>query len=212
MRSLSLLLCVAGLLASAAASAGDRTARPFTPTYSRTIDRVAAGGTLDLDLQTGAGIRIVGWDRDAVRVESDRSEANCPEVEFDFGRSASGVSLASSWPRDRERNVHHCSLGIVLHVPRRFDVRIHSAGGSVAVSNVEGSISGRTGGGQIELEDLRGDVRLETGGGRIWARDSDLDGSISTGGGSVTFENVVGSVTARSGSKPGIVRGRARRS
>jgi len=66
MRSLPVLLCIAGLLASTAVSAGDP--RKLIPTYTRTIEKVAAGGTLELDLRSGAGISIVGWNRDAVTV------------------------------------------------------------------------------------------------------------------------------------------------
>ena len=75
---------------------------------------------------------------------------------------------------------------------------------------MRGDFRGTTGGGKIELAGVQGNVELRTGGGQIHVWDSDLDGRISTGGGQVRFENVTGGVTARTGSRRGIVRGRSR--
>ena len=175
-----------------------------------TIPDVKPGQLLEIQLRTGGGMSIAAWDRDEVSVETDWSEERCRDARISVDRTAQGVRIESRYPPGTEVVSHNCSFGFVVKVPRRMNVQIRSAGGSVAVAGVRGEIHGQTGGGKIELADLNGTVRLRTGGGQIVVRDSDLEGHISTGGGQVRFDNVSGGVTARSGSRRGIVRGSRR--
>ena len=170
-----------------------------------TIRSVPDGGVLEIRLTTGAGLSITGWDRDEVAVDTDWTQDRCPDAEIDVTRTAGGVLLETRYP-ERDVRVHHCSFGIEVHVPRRFDVRIRSAGGSVAIAGLRGNVQGHTGGGRIELSGLQGSVRFRTGGGGITVRDCTLEGHLTTGGGRVSFENVSGGVTGRSGSMRGVVR------
>ena len=173
---------------------------------SWTLPSVPQGGTLEIRLRTGAGLSITAWDRDEVAVTSDWSQARCRDAEIDVSRTASGVLIESRYPAGHAWVNHHCSFGIEVKVPRRFDIRVRSAGGSVAIAGMHGDVQGHTGGGAIELSGLRGSIQLRTGGGAIIVRDSRLEGRLTTGGGHVRFENVSGGVTARSGSVRGIVR------
>ena len=174
---------------------------------SWTFPNVAPGQLLEINLRTGAGLSITGWDRDEVRVDTDWTEARCLDARFEVTKTTQGVRVATSYPPGTTVITHNCSFGVEIKVPREFDVRIRSAGGSVAISGVRGTVRGQTGGGKIELADLKGDVQFRTGGGQIHVWDSDLEGHISTGGGQVRFDNVSGGVTARSGSRRGTVRG-----
>jgi len=192
-------------LTSAAAPWEDGEARK-----SWTIAAVSPGQRLDIQLKTGAGLSIAAWDRDEVSVETDWSETRCRDAQLEVRKTSQGVLVETSYPPGSGVINHHCSFGIVVKVPRRFDVQLRSAGGSVAISGVRGDFRGTTGGGKIELAGVQGNVELRTGGGQIHVWDSDLDGRISTGGGQVRFENVTGGVTARTGSRRGIVRGRSR--
>ena len=177
---------------------------------SWTVAAVSPGQRLDIQLKTGAGLSIAAWDRDEVSVESDWSETRCRDAQIEVRKTDQGVLIETHYPPGTGVVSHNCSFGIVVKVPRRFDVQLRSTGGSVAISGVSGDFRGQTGGGKIELAGLRGNVQLRTGGGQIHVWDSDLEGRISTGGGQVRFENVTGGVTARSGSKRGVVRGRSR--
>ena len=191
-----------------ASSAGTTLEGEATKTWS--IPDVPPGERLEVRLRTGGGLSIAGWDRDEVSVETDWSEERCPEARLSVRRTSGGVLIESSYPPGSTIVNRHCSFGLVVKVPRRSNVQIRSAGGSLAVSGVRGEVQGNTGGGMIELADLQGSVRLRTGGGQIIVQDSDLEGHISTGGGQVRFDNVSGGVTARSGSMRRTVRGNAR--
>jgi hypothetical protein len=172
----------------------------------------SAGETLEIRLLTGAGVRIIGWDKDEVSVHSDWTEERCRDAEFEVKRTSQGALVATRYPAGTGVVNHNCSFAIEIKVPRKFDVRIRSAGGGVAIQDMRGDVTGTTGGGSLELSGMRGHIRLRTGGGSIMVRDSDLDGSLVTGGGPVRFTNVSGGVTGWSGSQRGVVRGRSRSS
>jgi hypothetical protein len=209
MRTLVIAALASTLMASAASSGNDG---PLDPGSNQmwNLSGIPAGQRLDIRLETGAGLRILTWDKNEISVVSDLGEDRCPDARIALTRTAEGAKLESSYPDHDEMNVHNCSLEIDVHVPRRFDVKLWSAGGSVRVSNLRGTVTGTTGGGSLVIDQMKGEVRLRTGGGAIHVRDSDLDGSLTTGGGGISFDNVAGPVTASSGSKPGIVRGRSR--
>jgi len=205
MRPAHLAVSAALMLLPLVSAAG--TSKDIEPLKSWTIP-AASGQVLEIHLRTGAGLRITAWDKDEVSVASDWTEQRCPDAEFEVTRTADGVLVETRYPAGTEVVTHNCSFAVDIKVPRRYDVRLGSAGGSVAISGVRGDVRGTTGGGMIELVGLRGTVQLRTGGGGIIVQDSDLEGSLATGGGRVRFDNVSGGVTGRSGSMRGIVRGR----
>src|SRR5262245_16609407 len=209
MRTLVIAASAIALMASVASSG---TEGPLDPGNNRTwsLAGITSGQRLDIRLETGAGLRIMTWDRNEISVVSDLGEDRCPDARIALTRTAEGAKLESAYPAHDELNDYTCSLQIDVRVPRRFDVKLWSAGGSVRVSNLRGLVSGTTGGGSLVIEQMKGEVRLRTGGGEIRVRDSDLDGSLTTGGGGISFDNVAGPVTASSGSKRGTVRGRTR--
>lgn len=158
----------------------------------RLVQKVAPGQMLEIDLDSGASVKIVGWDRDEVSVTPSDAEADCPDAVISLDAAPRGARLETYYPPETGDN-HRCSLAFDVRVPRRFDLRIRSAGGSVSIEGLRGSIDGRIGGGSLELVGLQGQARLRTGGG-------------------VRFENVRGGITARSGSVRGVTRARPRSS
>lgn len=180
-----------------------KTVRPEPPAV-READSVALGevvvkpgGMLTLDLRTGAGLNIVGsnenvvrmratlggrdWRHTMVRIEGDGTNATIT-TRYDF----SGRTTSSS---------HH----IDITVPRRFNIRLSSAGGGIDLRDVEGSFTGQTGGGEIHIENAKGSARLSTGGGNVNVSRSQLSGSVGTGGGSVVIQDVTGGLHGGSG-------------
>ena len=205
MRSIGFAILAGTLLAVPPASPSDP---PDSPShFVGMLDAVSPGQVLEIRLRTGAGLHITAWDRDQISVESDWTEERCRDARIELTRVSGGALLASYYPDDHLEVNHNCSFSIQVRVPRRFDLRIRSAGGGVRITGLNGRVSGRTGGGRIALERLNGEVQLSTGGGEIHVSDSDLDGRLSTGGGRIRFERVSGPVTARSGSVRGVVRG-----
>jgi hypothetical protein len=204
-------LGVTSFAAGAIASNHSRSRVHSTHTQSTIITdepSVSPGKRLDIDLATGGGLSIEGTDAHQVSVSFSHDEETCPDAEVHTEQVSTGVQVTSRYTH--EGGSHNCSMELIIKVPKRFDLHIHSAGGSVAIANVEGAIDGTTGGGQLELDHLKGTIQLKTGGGQIHVTDSQLEGDVSTGGGHVLLENVSKGLRASSGSGPVVRRGRSR--
>lgn len=157
---------------------------------------VAMGKKVTIELSTGGSMDITGWDKEIVAVESDFDEDACaPEYRNDSeGLTISQDCDDSNWGRHH----HHSDVALKLTVPNKINLRLSTAGGEIAIRNIEGSIDGETMGGDLDLSGLRGEVDLQTMGGDIALKDSQLDGALETMGGEVLFQDVVGGVTGKS--------------
>jgi DUF4097 and DUF4098 domain-containing protein YvlB len=181
---------VAALIAAAAVP---QEATANQATGSREF-RVAAGGKLTLDLETGAGVKIAGTGGSSITVSYKLSCS--PDCEIKFDQSGSDLTVKTRFPGSSRNQTSDCDLDI--RVPSRFDVELDSMGGELAIDGVKGTFSGETKGGEITLHDVDGEAKLRTMGGEISVTDSTLDGSVQTMGGAVNFENVVGNVNGSS--------------
>jgi hypothetical protein len=209
MRSWMLAVSTAALLGGPATFAADAPPDP-EGNLAWTLDSVPPGKLLDVNLRTGAHLRITTWDRNQVSMVSDLTEERCRDARISFTRTPDGVRVESRYPDNPAVVDHNCSFSIDVRVPKQFDVRLRSAGGTVDIRNLKGTVIGLTGGGRLTIAGMEGTVRLRTGGGSIYVSDSDLEGHLTTGGGEIQFRHVTGPVTARSGSRRGVVRGLTR--
>jgi beta-lactamase regulating signal transducer with metallopeptidase domain len=181
--------------ALAATSGGDEQAP--TSSYAETA---TPGQRLDLDLDTGGGVKITGWNESRVQVRASLAGKDWRDTRVALDRVSTGLRLRS-W-QSVERSQSSTSHRFEIQVPKKYDIRVHSAGGELVLSNLEGDFRGHTGGGEIEIQHVKGHASLTTGGGEIHVSDSDLSGSVSTGGGEVLLSRVSGGLRGNSGSGP----------
>jgi beta-lactamase regulating signal transducer with metallopeptidase domain/DUF4097 and DUF4098 domain-containing protein YvlB len=167
--------------------------------YERSVD-VRSGETLVLDLRTGAGLTITGWDQNRVQVSGRLGGRDWRDTEVNLERTSSGARLSTRYSGQSrsQSSSHHFNI----RVPKRFNVRVSSAGGGISISGIDGEFSGSTGGGPISVSDASGRASLSTGGGFVRVTDSNLSGSVSTGGGGVRLRGVRGGLRGSSGSGP----------
>jgi DUF4097 and DUF4098 domain-containing protein YvlB len=160
----------------------------------RTINKsfpLKMGGRLALELDTGGGIEITGWDKEEIAVAVEIGGRNADEVEVDFEPGPLALSIHSDCSRR-----HHVDVDahFKIMVPKKCDVDIDSKGGRVTIDGVEGKLSGKTMGGALELARVKGVIGLETMGGSVTVEDSEADGKVSTMGGEVHIRNVKGNL------------------
>lgn len=165
---------------------------PAWAATDRMIDKsfpLAMGGKLEIDLDTGGAIEIIGWDKNeiAVRVEIGGEDADAVNVELEPGSEL--FRIHSELERRRHIEV---DVAFTIRVPAKCDIRIDSNGGGVKIEGVEGKLSGKTLGGALELARVKGEIRLETMGGSASVVSSEADGEISTMGGEVVIRDVKG--------------------
>ncbi|HEX6576613.1 MAG TPA: M56 family metallopeptidase, partial [Gemmatimonadaceae bacterium] len=156
-----------------------------------------SGGTLYLDLKTGAGVQITGSDENRVRVRGRLAGRDWRNTAFEVTNDGPDARVSMYYTVNRSNTSSSNSLTIT--VPRRYNVRIKSSGGEITIRDVEGDFSGSTGGGEIDIANARGNAELSTGGGSVHVRNSHLSGSVTTGGGPVTIDNVSGGLRGGSG-------------
>jgi beta-lactamase regulating signal transducer with metallopeptidase domain/DUF4097 and DUF4098 domain-containing protein YvlB len=159
---------------------------------------VSPGGTLELDLKTGAGIIVRSWDRPRLRMRATLAGRSWRDTEIDLVPSGSGARITTRFHTARRNQ--STSHRIELMVPRRFNIRVESSGGEIDIENVEGEFSGSTGGGEITIDRGRGRANLSTGGGAVTVTNSTMSGRVSTGGGGVLLQGVKGGLRGSSGS------------
>jgi len=159
--------------------------------------KVESGGTLVLDLKTGAGVTIRGANDDRVRVIGRLGGPDWRNTSFTMNTDGRDAYIRMDYLR--RGGSQSSSHALEISVPRRFNVRIQSAGGEISIHDVEGTFTGGTGGGEILIDHARGNARLSTGGGEVTVQDSHLSGSVTTGGGEVLIQNVTGGLNASSG-------------
>jgi DUF4097 and DUF4098 domain-containing protein YvlB len=162
------------------------------------------GEELLLDLDTGAGVAISAWDESRVEVRGRLGGRDWRDSRVDVARSANGVTVQLE--PARRSGSYSTSHRLTIRVPRRFDVRLRSSGGDLAIDGVEGRFEGSIGGGDITLTHLRGSAHLSTGGGTVRVDDCHLAGSVTTGGGPITLSRVSGGLRGSSGSGPVVYR------
>jgi beta-lactamase regulating signal transducer with metallopeptidase domain len=190
-------LAAPGALASTAKPQGTDGRTQEDPDIDRTVP-ARSGGTLLLELETGAGVTVSAWDRDEVRVTGDLRGADANNTRVTVEPVASGVRVHTGYVT--RRGTYSNSHVLRIWTPRRYGVRVASSGGGVSIAGLQGDFSGHTGGGELSLRGVRGTAHLTTGGGEIYVADSWLDGEVRTGGGNVILRRVTGSLR---GSAPG---------
>lgn len=96
------------------------------------------------------------------------------------------------WGHDRNMRVW-----IRATVPSKFNVDLNTAGGSISVEDLEGSVEAETAGGSLSFGDIKGPVNGRTAGGSITLDGGEGTARLRTAGGSINIGRVKGDVDAR---------------
>ena len=147
--------------------------------YERTTSRQVARGTsttIDVATQSGS-IHITGADvNDCNVVAAITGYAPTEEEAQELAEQAEltlepvGNTLKVRVSKPTLLPNRSISTSYTLTVPRRMNVRCDSDYGRLDVSNIEGTVQGRTSNGSIEVGDVQGTVNLNTSYGSITCR------------------------------------------
>jgi hypothetical protein len=167
---------------------------------------VGRDGKLVMDVDRG-GIRVTGGDQDTVEVRVSRKVRRAGGSEADSilaqerlvlkqrgneisisAQDASGLRGGSWWGWMRPEP----EANYEISVPRKFDLRLKTAGGDIKVAAVQGVVNVRTAGGRLDFDDVDGNVDGQTQGGGIRAAACKGELLIKTSGGGITVETFTG--------------------
>lgn len=164
---------------------------------------IEEGKTLDINLNSGGSVKILGWDKDVVSIDVESSRDDLDDYDIDFTVEDEGIEVESNAKYERSNSG---GLHFDFRVPSSFNLKIETAGGGIKIKSVNGDISGKSMGGPLELSDLKGKLDLQTMGGPIKLYDSEVDGKVHTMGGPVEITNVKGDVKGTTNGGPVIMK------
>ena len=174
---------------------------------SREVD-VAAGGKLIVDVDFGS-IQVAAATDGKVSLEAHRI--------VEFGNEAKEKEYLAAAPVTftKERNVvtvrsrhkeswtnwhfgfSRMDARYTLHVPKKFDLDLHTSGGAIAAADISGDLKAHTSGGKLEFANLEGTLTASTSGGSIEVEDCRCPTEIKTSGGHISVVNGTGVLHAR---------------
>ncbi|MEA2464715.1 MAG: hypothetical protein QOJ98_2462 [Acidobacteriota bacterium] len=166
--------------------------------------KVSEGGTLRLKADignikvvsggTGVAVEITrkadgrrGQERLAEHKIELRQEGNDVVIDDDLD----GEKWRWSWSNDYEVQWN-------IRIPARYNVELHTSGGSIELADIGGTVDADTSGGSISTGRLGGNSRLNTSGGSIRIGGGNGTVDARTSGGSIDIGETTGRVEARS--------------
>jgi DUF4097 and DUF4098 domain-containing protein YvlB len=167
---------------------------------------VKAGGNLTIDSDFGSievessaqnqvEVKVVqefrGWSRDEVN-------EFLKDFKVEFDHTGNDVQIVAKYRRSRKKDLwEDLKIKFIVNVPKKFNVDLNTAGGSISVANIEGNVKAHTAGGSLSFGHIIGPVEGHTSGGSINLQSCTGDAYIRTSGGSITMGEVDGEVDAR---------------
>ncbi len=168
--------------------------------------QVQPGGKLVVQLDRGS-IQVATADVGTVNIEIARkaggSQAEAEQILKDHVVSTSQhdntveVSGKYTGPKSFGWFSRSPDLQVTCRVtvPRKFDVDLKTAGGSINVAELTGRSEAHTSGGSIKFEKMEGSILARTSGGSITIATCRGPVDVATSGGSLRFSNIDGDLT-----------------
>lgn len=176
------------LLAVSPADAAEKTVeRTFT---------VSPGGALTVDAD-GASVRVSGGNTNQVivRMTARGAQDDLDTASLDAFQKDDGVSVRMRRGKGGLFNWRSWSDGeIVVTVPQRYGIDIHTSGGTVELKNTSGPAALHTSGGDVSARNVNGTVLVRTSGGGILADTIRGDVDANTSGGDIRLLNIDGKI------------------
>ena len=165
--------------------------------FDRTFS-VLPGGQLMVDTDVGSVTVTGGSGTEVVVAATIRgSQRQIEEFSVTAEKRENLVEVIGRWTSEA-RGWRHRDLDVefVITVPREFNVKVGTAGGSVRLASLTGTTTGETSGGSIRAEDITGPLLCETSGGSIKVERIAGKATLETSGGRITAQTVAGDLVA----------------
>ncbi|EOZ93614.1 hypothetical protein A33Q_3560 [Indibacter alkaliphilus LW1] len=188
-----------------------KTVQEGSPYISKAFDIT---GDAALEIKTaGASIQIEAWDNDQVLVEvfvkrnGKLMDPTDPEIaekleafEFEVVQEGQKINVIMQSKSKVTWNMGRNQLNFAfeIHAPERTSADLRSAGGSIAISGLDGRHNLVSSGGTIRLMDCAGDFQAKSSGGSFSVESFVGNMDISSSGGSVKVFDLVGGLKVNS--------------
>lgn len=166
------------------------------------------GGKLWLDTDLGSiEVNAVSGEKVSVEVimkvgTSSKSKAReiFDDFVLDFNEQGGDVRIQADYKRKNSlfswASGSRLKVRFIITVPEKYNLDMHTSGGSISVSKIEGDVKVKTSGGSLHLDYIKGKVYGKTSGGSISLEGCTGDAEVNTSGGRITLGQVMGEVMA----------------
>ena len=166
------------------------------------------GGQLVVDLDRGS-IEIKTADASSVNVEITRkaggsqskAEQTLKDHEVTITQTGGKVEVKAEYKGEKNRSWFSRSPELQVQcritVPRKFDVDLKTAGGSIKVGELIGKVQAHTSGGNMAFEKIEGPVSAHTSGGSVTVATAKGKVDVKTSGGNLSLDDIQGDVDAQ---------------
>lgn len=170
--------------------------------------QVGQGGNLSIRTDLGSiEVKSGQEDRVTVRVlmkarahSREKARRILEDFVIDMGQRGNNVTVDAEYKRGKRWfrlfRGNRLRVRFEITVPKVFNVKLKTSGGSIAVSDLRGRVESRTSGGSLRFGMIEGPVTGRTSGGSIRLSGCTGDAEVRTSGGSITIGKVKGEVDA----------------
>ena len=118
--------------------------------------------------------------------------------EFDIRKSGETV-LIKGWHTEKPDWFSGSNPGLHyrITVPEKFNINLHTSGGSISVADISGEVTARSSGGSLTFGNIRGNISANTSGGSIEIAGCSGSANVKTSGGSISLGRVDGTIYAK---------------
>ena len=162
---------------------------PVEPGGQLTLD--VDRGSLDVKTSTSGGCEI-----QVTRKAKDQKTLDNHDITFakdgnKLSVKAENKVKSSAWWGESLQVAYH------ITVPEKFNVDLRTAGGSVKVAGLNGTVKTHTSGGSMKFEKIEGPLNASTSGGSVSVAGCNGAVDVKTSGGSLKLADIVGDVAAQ---------------
>ncbi|MCP5047783.1 MAG: DUF4097 family beta strand repeat protein [bacterium] len=169
---------------------------------------VKQGGTLELESDLGS-VHVSESGGDTLTVEvikkvgtsnEDKAQRVFDDFVLDFEHNGGDLRIEGDFKRNNSVfswvSGKRLKVRYNITVPKRYNLQMHTKGGSISVSEIEGDVKAKTSGGSLTFDYVKGTVRGRTSGGSIKLEGCSGNADVNTSGGSIRIGKVKGEVKA----------------
>jgi DUF4097 and DUF4098 domain-containing protein YvlB len=171
----------------------DQIKKSFTVAPGGRLEVHADRGSIEVTTADTKELKIV-VEREAKARNQEREKALLADHEVTFDQQGDTVVVKGKLNRNLNAssffNGPNLKVRYLITTPRRFNVELKTAGGSITISDIEGETKAGTSGGSIKVGNVTGTVRATTAGGSIHVAGATGDAVTETSGGSITLGNM----------------------
>ncbi len=155
-------------------------------------------GSIDVDARSGdkVDVKVI---REIDSRREEKVKRFLENLQVEITQSGNDVIVTAEykerWNR-RSWDYDNVRVEFLITVPRKFNVDLMTAGGSIAVGDLEGQVQVETAGGSLRFGSITGEVHGRTAGGSITLESCNGEVDVRTSGGSIKIGDVDGNVKA----------------